>query len=38
MSIEGLWSLHVRNIEGHWQAGGVVVLETLRVFGGDSVF
>ncbi|HVJ40016.1 MAG TPA: GrlR family regulatory protein [Dongiaceae bacterium] len=37
MSLEALWTMQYRDAGG-WQSGGVVVLETGRLFGGDSSF
>lgn len=38
MSVEGLWALLTNQHDDltHFEAGGVVVLESGRVFGGDS--
>lgn len=40
MSVEGLWWFQTTSAQnpGAFQFGGVVVLETGRVLGGDSVF
>jgi hypothetical protein len=35
MSLEALWTMQYRTADG-WQLGGVVVLETGRIFGGDA--
>ncbi len=37
MSLEALWTLQFRSAVG-WQVGGVIVLETGRIFGGDSAY
>lgn len=37
MSLEALWTIEFQTADG-WQNGGVVVLETGRVFGGDSQY
>jgi hypothetical protein len=40
MSVEGLWWFQTTSVQnpGAFQWGGIVVLETGRVLGGDSVF
>lgn len=37
MSVEALWTAQFE-VAGGWVNGGVVVLETGRIFGGDSQF
>ncbi len=37
MSVEGLWTADFEVLAG-WRNGGVVVLETGRIFGGDSQY
>lgn len=37
MSLEALWTAQFQTVSG-WANGGVVVLETNRVFGGDSQY
>ncbi len=37
ISLEALWTIEFEVVTG-WENGGVVVLETNRVFGGDSEY
>ena len=37
MSLEALWTVEYQDVS-NWVNGGVVVLETGRVFGGDGSF
>jgi hypothetical protein len=38
MTIEALWTVEIPDVKGGWINGGVVVLETGRIFGGDSFY
>ena len=38
MSLEALWLMEFALAQGSWTNGGVVVLETGRIFGGDSQY
>lgn len=38
MSVEALWTVEIPDAKGGWINGGVVVLETGRIFGGDSFY
>jgi hypothetical protein len=37
-SVEALWTVDFDSAAGGWVNGGIAVLETGRVFGGDSQF
>src|SRR4051794_24899225 len=36
MSIEGMWAVYFGDVDGGQVNSGIVVLETERIFGGDS--